>query len=139
MRSSTKFLLLAVPVALIAFFSGQYVWPDTANSFVVPLYYLPYFVLLGEIESALFGVGIAFLILGWPLVARTTESKTLSVFSFLSIAWMLIAWWPHDNLSRSIGVAVPGLFYAESAFRLSLLIAAAIVASYFWKTIRTGK
>ncbi len=136
MKISTKFLLISIPTALVAFFSGQALWPDTADSFTVPLYYLPYFVLLGEVQAALFGVGIAFLVLGWPLVRGVDDGKPLAVATFISIAWMLIAWWPHDNLSRSVGVAVPNLFYFESAFRLTLILAAATVASYFWKTVK---
>jgi hypothetical protein len=52
----------------------------------------------------------------------------------LSAAWLLISWWPHDNLHRTMMMGdYWQLIRIEWAFHFTLIVAGVIVASYIWK------
>ena len=55
--------------------------------------------------TLLFGLGISFIILGWPLVKRLNNTKS-AVILYISISWLLISWWPHDNFHLSVGEGI---------------------------------
>ena len=47
-----------------------------------------------------------------------------------AITWMLVSWWPHDNLHAHIGVNSADLLGVEYGFHLTLMIAALTTALY---------
>jgi len=100
---------------------------------------LPLFIVLNVAEVLAFGLGIAFLIFGYPLMqAIAPASKRLTFWAFLSIAWLLVNWWPHDSLHVANGMNMGGLLVIEYVFHLTLIVAGAVLAYFFWVLLRQG-
>jgi hypothetical protein len=90
-------------------------------------------VLLG----AAFGVGaIIFLICGGRMLRTVRQGRGLTLLTYLSIAWLLINWWPHDNLHRVIGFDFARLIWIEYGFHVTLIAAGACVVYFFVTTLR---
>ncbi len=98
---------------------------------------LPLFILLNVSEALAFGLGIAFLVLGYPLMQTIAPaSKRLTFWAFLSIAWLLFSWWPHDSLHVANGINLNGLLMIEYIFHVTLMVAGAILAYFFFALVR---
>lgn len=88
-------------------------------------------------QSVAFGVGIAFLVQGYPRVARLTGTPGLARAAHLAIAWTLINWVPHVNLHMHFGEDPAGLLAIEWAFHATLVIAGGILMAFFLRVTRT--
>ncbi len=139
MKTSTKFLVITLVFGTIAFFLSRVIWPDVVDMGMPrpSEAQTPLFVFLSLWESAAFGVGIAFSILGWKYIkALMPQNKKAAMACFIAIIWTLISWWPHDNMHR---VNPPndlnGLLSIEFIFHFTLILASFILAHYFWKMI----
>jgi hypothetical protein len=94
---------------------------------------VPLFILLNVSESIAFGLGISFLIFGYGLVqTATAASRPLRLAAYCSIGWLLANWWPHDSLHVANGMNVPGLLRIEYGFHITLMIAGAVLARFFY-------
>lgn len=137
MSTKAKAILITAVFAIAAFPLGPIIWPSAPGMPQPSPAQLPFFAVLAAIESLLFGIGIAFLVLGWPRVRRITGSdRAAAMLQFLSLGWLLVSWWPHDNLHRHIGEEYNGLLGIEYGFHGTVIIASLILAYYFWRTIR---
>jgi hypothetical protein len=88
-------------------------------------------------EALAFGVGISFLIFGYPLMqAILPASKGLTLAAQLSIAWLLVNWWPHDSLHIANGMNMNGLLAIEYVFHVTLIVAGAILVYFFLALVR---
>ena len=88
-------------------------------------------------EALAFGLGISFLTLGLPVVRRVSEgSRARAWAAYLSIGWLLVSWWPHDNLHMHFGEDPQSLLYLTYGFHLTLLLAGLVLALSFLSTIR---
>jgi hypothetical protein len=88
-------------------------------------------------ESLAFGFGIAFLIFGYSLMQKILPApKGLTFAAYLSIAWLLFSWWPHDSLHVANGMNLNGLLGIEYGFHVTLMIAGAILAFFFLVLLR---
>jgi hypothetical protein len=74
---------------------------------------------------------VAFLAFGRPLLNRMGRSAPLTAAAYLSVAWLLVNWWPHDNLHRVVGLDWSRLLLIEYSFHLPLLAAGAVLARFF--------
>jgi hypothetical protein len=93
---------------------------------------LPLFIILNIAEVVTFGVGVSFLLFGLGVVrAISPASEMLTRAAHLSIAWLLINWWPHDSLHLHFGLELNGLLGIEYGFHLTLMIAGGILAGFF--------
>lgn len=93
-------------------------------------------MLIGAIQSIVFGLGVAFLVFGYPLVsAAAPEQPGLARAAYLSIAWSLVQWWPHSNLHQTVG-HMDGLIAIEYGFHVTTMIATLIVAYFFITVLR---
>jgi hypothetical protein len=98
---------------------------------------LPFFLFLSVAEALSFGMGIAFLIYGWPMMSRLANGSTRMTWAmFVSIAWLLLNWWAHDNLHTHNGLNVVGLLFIEYGFHLTLIIAGGTLALCFVHLLR---
>ena len=98
---------------------------------------LPLFVLLNAIEALAFGFGIAFLIFGYSLVQTMLPApKGLTLAAYLSTAWLLINWWPHDSLHLTNGINMSGLLAIEYGFHITLMVAGVILVYFFLNVLR---
>ncbi|HLC32055.1 MAG TPA: hypothetical protein VJK51_05295 [Candidatus Nanoarchaeia archaeon] len=99
---------------------------------------VPFFIVISIIGALGFGLGISFLFVAFPLLRNIrSEGKGLLIASYLSLIWLLISWWPHDNLHRHIGMDLQKLLYLEYGFHVTLIIAALIVAYGFFRMLKS--
>lgn len=98
---------------------------------------LPLFIILNIAEALTFGLGISFLIFGFPLVrAISPASAGLTRATHISTAWLLFNWWPHGSLHIHVGFELNGLLAIEYGFHVTLMIAGAIVAAFLLTLLR---
>jgi hypothetical protein len=97
-------------------------------------------MLLAAIQSLAFGLGVAFLIFGWPLVhAQLRNHRTLELATYLSVAWSLISWWPHTSFHQTHRMDdLSGLIAIEYAFHVTVILGGFIVACFFVTKARQG-
>ena len=141
-RHWVKWLIVTLVVAIIAFVAspngplGAF-WrpsPQVPNPAGVQL---PLLILLNITEVVTFGLGVSFLIFGYPLVQSTLlASKGLTFAVYLSIGWLLANWWPHDSLHVANGLELNGLIAIEYAFHITLMVAGVILAYFFLALLR---
>ena len=138
MKIWMKVLLITLPVAFLSIPIGQMLWPPASGGMDAEME-ISGLMLLGFIGVAAFeglalGIGISFLVLGLPVVRRLATamgSGTLAWSAFGSIIWLLVSWWPHDGLHRSMGDDMTALLVVEYAFHVTLISAGAILAYAF--------
>ena len=58
---------------------------------------------------------------------------------YLSIGWLLISWWPHDNVYSHNGEDMQGLLYIEYGFHVTLMAAGLILAYSFLRYSEPAK
>ncbi len=136
MKTWLKFLLITLIIGIPAFALGPIIWtpsPDikpTASQ-------MPFFIFLSAIEALLFGFGIAVIIYGWKLVKKVPlQSKNRTLAAFVSLEWLLVSWWPHDNLHIHNGMNAQGLLYIDYIFHVTIIIASLILVHYFFYAIK---
>jgi hypothetical protein len=130
----TKFIVTTIVLAIPAFLLGRMIWPDVPGAMAPLGIQLPLFMFISALEAVAFGIGVSFVIYGWSLVKRVMPADAHGAkLVFVSIAWLLVSWWPHDNMHRANGMDMAGLLRIEYIFHLTLIVASAIVAYYFWK------
>lgn len=54
---------------------------------------------------------------------------------YLAIGWLIVSWWPHDNLHIHNGEDIQGLLYIEYGFHVTLMISALVLAYCFLSLI----
>lgn len=132
-----KWLIATLMTAVIAFLAspsgplGSF-WRPSSD---VPLptgAQLLLFLLLNVAEVLAFGMGVSFLIFGYPAVQRVLpRSKGLAFAAYLSVAWLLANWWPHDSLHIANGTNIGGLLAIEYAFHVTLIVAGVVLVYFF--------
>ena len=132
-KASTITVLFGVP----AFVLGPVIWPPAAHGPELSAGQLPFAVAIFAIEALGFGLGISFLALGLPVVRRVADGSRARAWAmYLSIGWLLVSWWPHDNLHMHVGEDPLGLLYLTYGFHLTLLLSGLVLALSFLSTIR---
>jgi hypothetical protein len=134
----TKWLVAGTTAALtlISFALTRVIWPDAPGTAQPSAGLLPFFIVVGLVESFAFGLGVAFLIFGWRMMKNFGQGGGLALLTYLSIAWLLINWWPHDNLHRVVRFDFGRLIFIEYGFHVTLIAAAGCVAYFFVTTLR---
>jgi hypothetical protein len=91
-------------------------------------------------ESLTFGLGITFLIFGFPLVrVILPASQHLARAAHFSISWLLLNWWIHDSLHTQVGTALNGLLGIEYGFHFTLMLAGVMLVFFFLALMRQEK
>ncbi|MEM7337344.1 MAG: hypothetical protein AAF467_01785 [Actinomycetota bacterium] len=89
----------------------------------------------GLVESVAFGVGLAWIAFGWPMMQRV--GGALATWTFVAVAWGLVSWAPHTSLHVTNGSTDWGrLAVIEWGFHVTLVIGAMIVATFVWQTLQ---
>jgi len=137
-----KVLVLTVVLAILAFLAGPNgplgtFWAPSPEEPQPVGTQLALFILLKIAEALTFGLGISFLMFGYPVArAIAPASKSLTRAAHLSIAWLLFSWWPHDSLHIHNGMDLNGLLAIEYGFHVTLMIAGMILAYFFLTIVR---
>ena len=141
-RNWIKWLVVTLVLAVIAFLASPNgplggFWRPSADFPQPTDAQLPLFILLNAAEVLAFGFGVSFLIFGYPLTQTILPaSKGLTLAAHLSIAWLLLNWWPHDSLHVANGTNMNGLLVIEYVFHVTLMIAGAILVYFFLALVR---
>lgn len=140
MKPWVKVFLVTAVVAVPAMSLGQVIWPPAADGPEPTAGQLPFFIVLAAAESLTFGLGISFLLFGFPSIRRAAGGASLKVWAmYLSIAWLLVSWWPHDNLHIHNGMDLQGLLYIEYGFHVTLMAAGLVLAYSLLTMLKPGE
>ncbi|MFI1015160.1 AMP-binding protein [Streptomyces sp. NPDC020965] len=129
--------LLATVLSLVLTDS---IWPGSTDLSIVPNPWATLFRGLYVVESVAFGVGVAFLVGGRPLMSSRGKPRGLTSAAHLAIGWLLVSWWPQDNFYR---LAAKQDWERQAAlvysFNVPLMIAAMVVVLWaVWGGWSTG-
>ncbi len=132
MKTSLKMLLITLIVGVPAFFLGPVIWPPSPDIHPTAAQ-MPYFLALSAVEALFFGFGVAFIFYGFPLVRRIAQlEKKAAIAMYVSLAWILVSWWPHDNLHIHNALDISGLIVIDYSFHFTLIIAGAVLVYSFF-------
>lgn len=103
MSIRSKVAVVILGVAVPAFVVFPLVFPPNPHGPEVTGVPLALLMALNAVECLLLGAGVAFLAFGWPHVRRLVgrASRTRAVVLYLSLAWLLVNWYPHLGLHIS--------------------------------------
>lgn len=124
-------IVLSVPAMAI----GPVLWPTAAGSPIPTPTQLVFFLIISLIEAMLFSTGLVFLFFGFDVIKTAPSAlRRVGWMFYLSTAWMLLSWWPHDNFHRSVGEHdLQQLLYLEYGFHLTLIVAGLAIAYTFFQ------
>jgi hypothetical protein len=132
--------VVTVAAAVAAMALGQRLWPNPAGAPTPPSSLLPLLIGLEAVTAIVFGLGIAFLVFGYGAVASARQPLWLTYATYISIAWLLVSWWPHGNLHRvTLAGNWTNLLAIDYGFHLTLMAAAGVVAVFFLRTLRESR
>lgn len=77
----------------------------------------------GIVEAIGFGVALAVLALGRPLIGRLARTATKTTVAQLTTAWLLGSWWPHTALHMYYGMNPTALTVLEVVFHAGSIVA----------------
>lgn len=134
MTTKTKGTVLSTAVAVCAFILGPIIWPNPADGYMPTSGQMPFYMLVSAFEAVAFGIGLSFVVFGWPVFQKMRRSHPQeSLWVFIAAAWLLVSWWPHDNFHRANGHDTLGLLYIEYAFHVTMIVAGIIIAAFLYK------
>ncbi|MFF8268654.1 AMP-binding protein [Streptomyces sp. NPDC016562] len=120
-----------IGLGLVALILTNVFWPGSTDLTGVPQPWAFLFFVLYLFECVAFGVGVVFLFSGRARMPRRGRGRALTAAAHLSVAYLLMAWWPQDNLYR---LAAKQDWSRQAAlvytFNIPLMIAAGVVAAY---------
>ena len=138
MKTWMKALFVTALFGVPAFLLGPVISPLAAGGPEPSAGQLPFFIILFAIEALAFGLGISFLAFGLPLIRKATSGSMLRAWAmYLSIGWLLVSWWPHDNLHIHTE-DLQGLLYIEHGFHMTLILSGLVLAYSFLSLVRGG-
>jgi hypothetical protein len=136
MKTWIKASIITVLFGIPAFVLGPVIWPPAAHGPELSAAQLPFAIAIFAIEALGFGLGISFLALGLPAVRRAAAgARTRAWATYLSIGWLLVSWWPHDNLHMHVGEDPQSLLFLTYGFHLTLLLSGLVLALSFLSTM----
>ena len=138
MKTWVKVLAVTVLCTIAALVLDPILWQRAEGMPEPSAGLLPFFIVLSVIEAITFGLGVSFLVFGLSLVRRVAGGSGLLPWAtYLSIGWLSISWWPHDNFHQSVAMGdMRGLLYIEYGFHVTLILAGLIVAYFFLSSLR---
>lgn len=130
MSIRSKAAVVTLGVAVPAFAVFPLVFPPNPDGPEVTGVSLALLMALNALECLLLGAGVAFLAFGWPYVRRLVgrASPARAVVLYLSLAWLLVNWYPHLGLHISGDLDdVRMLVIVDYAFHLPVYVSLAAV------------
>jgi hypothetical protein len=123
MSTTAKAAVLALVIAVPAFLIAPMLFPPAPGPGPSSTQ-MPFFLLLTVFDSLLLGIGVAFVVFGWPLVRRVAPgSRAIATAMFIGVAWLTISWYPHIGLHMSaFGSTFGGLLVIDYLFHVPLYV-----------------
>ncbi|MCX5174880.1 AMP-binding protein [Streptomyces virginiae] len=120
-----------VGLGFVALILTNILWPGSTDLTGVPQPWAFLFSLLYLFECVAFGVGVVFLFGGRARMLRQRRGPSLTVAAHLAVSYLLLSWWPQDNLYRLAAKQDwPRQAALVYAFNIPLMIAGVVVAAY---------
>ncbi|HLC56024.1 MAG TPA: DUF1059 domain-containing protein [Candidatus Nanoarchaeia archaeon] len=132
MKTWVKFFIITLILGIPALILGPIIWAPSPDIHVTSSQF-PFFAFIALVEALLFGFGVAFLIYILPIVKKKSDKSTW--WAFISLVWLLVSWWPHDNSHIHNGFDPAGLLIIDLTFHLTIILASLILTFYFIKSI----
>jgi len=133
-----KVAIITTLVAVPAFVSGPVLFPPADIGVEPTAGQLPYFLFLSVGDALLLGLGVSFLLFGFPVMRRVSPDSKLRAWTmYLSIGYLMVSWWPHLNLHTHNGMNLQGLLFIDFTFHLPLEIAGVALALCFISLMRS--
>ncbi|MET9604363.1 AMP-binding protein [Streptomyces sp. NPDC006512] len=121
----------SLATGLVALILTNLLWPGSTDLSGVPAPWAFFFGLLYLFECLAFGLGVMFLFNGRRGMLAQRRGPALTKAAHLAIVYLLVSWWPQDNLYR---LAAKQDWARQAAlvylFNVPLMAAAAVVAVY---------
>ena len=132
-----KVLVVTLLAAVSAFILGPIVWPPAEGSPSPTAAQIPFLLFLNLVQATVLGLGVSFLVFGLPVMRRVSpDSKVRAWAMYLSIAYLMVSWWPHINMHVHNGPDdLQGLIYIDYLFHLPSMIAAVVLAYCFFSLL----
>ena len=132
MKTWIKVSIVTLVGGVPAFLLGPVLFPPAEGGPTPAPGQIPYFVLLAVWDAVLLGLGVSFLLFGWPAIRRVSYDSSLRAWAiYLSIGFLTVSWWPHLNLLAHNGLNLQGLLYIDYGFQVPLMIAAVVLIYSF--------
>ena len=130
MKRWTKVSIVTLLVAVPAFVVGPVLFPPADVGSEPSAAQIPFFMFLGAADAILLGLGVSFLVLGFPVLRKVSPDSKLRAWAmYLSIGYLMVSWWPHLNIHISTPIEDwQMLLYVDFLFHLPLEIAGAVLA-----------
>jgi hypothetical protein len=133
-----KVSLVTAAVAIPAFLLGPVLFPPSAEGPAPTAGQLPFFLFLATGDALLLGLGVSFLLFGFPVMRKVSPDSKLRAWTmYLSIGYLMVSWWPHLNMHAHNGSNLQGLLYIDYFFHLPLEIAGVALALCFISLMRS--
>src|SRR5262245_25086334 len=140
MKTWHKVLLITLATAVPAFILAPMIWPPNLHGDAPVGLQLLLFMILAALDALTFGLGVAFICYGLPLVRRVADrSGASALISFIATAWLLISWWPHDNMHKHNGMDLGGLLVIDYVFHVSMMAAGAVLAYNLVRALQSAR
>ena len=132
MKRGWKMLLITLIVGVPAFFLGPVIWSPSPD--IQPTQaQMPFLIALSAVEALVFGFGVAFILYGRRLVRSLAGgSRKAAGAMHGSLSWILVSWWPHDNLHIHNALNINGLIVIEYLFHFTVIVAGLVIAYSFF-------
>ncbi|MFC0037991.1 AMP-binding enzyme [Actinomadura rayongensis] len=122
---------VAAVVTLLSLVLTNAFWPGSTDVSAVPGPWSGFFRGLYLAESLAFGLGVAFLMFGHPMLDRFDRPRWLTRLAHLAVVWLLASWWPQDNSYRLTGKTDWGSQAAlVYGFNITLMVAAGVLVAF---------
>ncbi|MFB6824951.1 AMP-binding protein [Streptomyces virginiae] len=120
-----------VGLGFVALILTNFLWPGSTDLSGVPQPWAFLFFVLYLFECVAFGIGVVFLLGGRARMLRQRRNPSLTVAAHLAVSYLLLSWWPQDNLYRLAAKQDwPRQAALVYAFNIPLMIAGVLVAAY---------
>lgn len=138
MKPWVKVLIVTVLVAVPAFFLGPILFLPADIGVEPTAAQIPQFLFLAVGDALLLGVGVSFLLFGFPVMRKVSPDSKLRAWAmYLSIGYLMVSWWPHLNLHAHNGMDLQGLLLIDYFFHLPLEAIAVVLAISFISLVRS--
>jgi hypothetical protein len=142
MKTRVKVAIVTTLVAVPALLMGPVLFPPADIGVEPTAAQIPHFLFLAVGDALLLGLGVSFLLFGFPVMRNVSPDSKLRAWAmYLSIGYLMVSWWPHLNLHASNGMDLGGLLLIDYFFHLPLEVAGVVLALSFVSLMRsrTGK
>lgn len=137
MKMWMKVAIVTLAVAVPAMLLGRVIWPPAEGGPIPTDGQMPFFIFLAAAEALVFGLGVSFLFFGLPAMRRLAAGSASRAWAmYLAVGWLLVSWWPHDNMHIHNGENLQGLLYIEFGYHVTLMLGGLVLAWCFLSLAR---